>query len=513
MADKPQEYYGGLRARIAAKYTAVFRVFSLVVGLALSIMLVRLLDEEQYGIYNLLFSLVPFVLLMLSFGIDNTLARYVPEFAKQGEFHLSHRLSRVAQIVRLLSSAFVMLGLFLAWDLWAPILGLENYRSAFSIFAFILVFELQHRVLTTLLSAHLLHKYSFGAQAALAICKLIGYVALMSSGLTLDEVLIVDLVAFLIGVIGLMIAYQRRVNHIDGRRTHFGKSDRRRILRYAAFYNFNDIGTLTLGRRFDNFFLAAMIGPIAVGAYSLATMILNIAQQFSPVSFFQTVIQPLFFSLDRDSEPEKVSRFFQLLIKFVFVVNIPVTAFACAFYEEIVAVVFAGKFQEYAWLIPVVFAFGLFSRISIPVSLVAQLAERAGIVLASKIFAVYNVVALIWLVPKIGILGAAIATGTAFAFKEFFIWWHVRKLASFSGTKGFFAISFLFWGAMALAGYGIQFLGASALVTLVRGSILFDFGVLVYLRMPLFDDWERQFLDNQIPEKSKQLVSRFMPLQ
>ncbi len=44
--------------------------------------------------------------------------------------------------------------------------------------------------------------------------------------------------------------------------------EKRRLFRYGLFNNFNDAGTLMLTTRTDNFFIAAIIDPVAVGVYS-----------------------------------------------------------------------------------------------------------------------------------------------------------------------------------------------------------------------------------------------------
>ena len=64
----------------ASKYSVIFRVLSQVVSLVATVLLVRLLSEHDYGIYNLLYSLIGLLGMFFSFGIANTLQRYMPEY-------------------------------------------------------------------------------------------------------------------------------------------------------------------------------------------------------------------------------------------------------------------------------------------------------------------------------------------------------------------------------------------------------------------------------------------------
>lgn len=52
-------------------------------------------------------------------------------------------------------------------------------------------------------------------------------------------------------------------------------------------------------------------------------------------------------------------------------------------------VVFARKFVEYSWLLPLIIFFSVVNSIAVPVTLVAQYEEKAGIILLSKIFGGY----------------------------------------------------------------------------------------------------------------------------
>ena len=69
-----------------------------------------------------------------------------------------------------------------------------------------------------------------------------------------------------------------------------------------------------------------------------------------------------------------------------FTVRVPLLAFTAAYHREIVQVLFGGRFLDYSYLLPMTALFSLGFVISVPVTLVAQLQEKAQFVLASKIF-------------------------------------------------------------------------------------------------------------------------------
>ena len=94
-----------------------------------------------------------------------------------------------------------------------------------------------------------------------------------------------------------------------------------------------------------------------------------------------------------------------------------------------------------------VLLFAAHNAMGIPATFVAQYEERAGIILLSKVFAIYNVVALLVLVPIAGVYGAVIASGSAQVFKTLFIWWHVRHRARWLQGGLAFASALVLWGS------------------------------------------------------------------
>src|SRR5690606_38543319 len=91
----------------------------------------------------------------------------------------------------------------------------------------------------------------------------------------------------------------------------------------------------------------------------------------TPLKVLESVVRPLFFSLNYKKNVERVRTYFSLLITFGFVVMVPIFLFVACWHDELVEVVFAGKFLEYAPLLTIVFFFAAANSIDIPVTLVA----------------------------------------------------------------------------------------------------------------------------------------------
>jgi O-antigen/teichoic acid export membrane protein len=257
------------------------------------------------------------------------------------------------------------------------------------------------------------------------------------------------------------------------------------MFRYGLFNNFNDAGAFLLGGSADNFFIAAFINPIFVGIYSFYGRLNEMAINILPVRLFDNIIQPLFFAI----KPAEAERRIRLLFTFLLDVNLillwPIEAFAIVYHAELVQVVFGGKFVEYSWLLPLIIFFSVVNSIAVPVTLVAQYEEKAGIILLSKIFVLYNVAAMIVLLPIAGLYGAILARGSAEAMKNLFIWWQVRKRAQWTNYRAVLLTALIVWGAVIGVDYAIKYeFTAPMLVHLAFGILMSGLGILVYVRSP-----------------------------
>lgn len=505
------QVYSKQRARRAVFHTLLLRPPGQIASFVGYVLLVRLLSEAEFGVYNLFYALLPLLAAVASFGLEHTLRRYQPEYLKRGENRVADRLVRRIGLIRLGSNAVVLALLFVTWPSVAPLFDIEGYRSVFVIFAGLALAHFQCSILTIALSSHLLQQHSLGMQVLFAMSKAVLYAAAgYGWGIDLVTVFLIDLAAYLLLYAGLKYLYTTRTDRQSGTLDKLPRDDRRRIFKYGMFYNFNDAGTLPLRTRTDNFFIAAYLDPVAVGAYSFCTQLGQTIYRATPLKLLESVVRPLFFSLDYHRNVERVQTYFSLLVTFGFVVMMPIFLFVACWNREIVQVVFAGKFLEYAPLLTIVFFFAAANSLDVPVTLVAQLKEKAHVILASRIFSLYNVAALVVLIPRMGIAGAMLASGSAHLMKHVFIWWFVRDLAVWKGAGRFLGRTALAWTpfvALSLAGRELLPLEPFALLTL--GVALWSVAFALYMRHFALTDEQRRLVATLFPGKETRFLRAF----
>lgn len=503
--------YNQIRARRSLIDTVMFRALSQAATILSYIIMVRGMRKEDFGVFNLLYSFIPVVSTLASLGLEQTLRRYQPEYLHAGNVRAAGWLVRFVSAARFGTNVVIIGVLLLSWNYVAPIFHLTPYRGAFVLFSFLIVLYFQFLILQMTLASHMLHRYSVGAVVVLSVGKLVTYSALVvMSSLTLEHAILADTLAYFLAYLFVRTVYRSHCRRNDSSGPYKpSPQERRRLLSYGLFNNFNDAGSLLLDTRIDNFFIAAFIDPISVAIYSFYTRLAEMVANISPVRLFDNVIQPLFFATKKDEAARRLPQYFTLLLNLNLVPYWPFMAFSLAYHSELVAVVFGGKYIEHSWLLPLLMAFSMLNSVATPVTLIAQYEERVAIILLSKVTVLYNIAAMLILLPIAGLYGAALARGSAVALKNAFIWWHVRHRAIWGNVLPLVLTGSAIWGAVVLVCVGLKrAVSAPAVVHLGMGAVVCAVGLLVYLRSPALSRSDRALLQSLFHGKEARALQR-----
>ena len=503
--------YTSGQARRSLIDTMAFRVVSQMATVVGYVVLVRGMTKEDFGVFNLLYAFIPFVSTLGSLGLEQTLRRFQPEYLRAGNMPAAAWLLRFVASARFGTNVILLSVVLLCWNQVAPLFKLTPYRAEFLLLGLLVVLQLQARVLELALASHMLQRYSVGSMAVLAVVKLLVYCLLWwQDALTVDRALMADAAAFAVAYAFMLAAYRRHcapgtvVKQYQPERL-----ERRRMLRYAAFNNFNDVGTLFLDRKLDSFFIAAMIDSVSVGIYAFYGRLSEMAMNLQPTTLFDNVLQPMFFAVNAESAEHRLPQYFSLLLNLNLVLLWPVLAFSLVYHAEIVLGVFGGKFVEDSWLLPLIIVFEFMNAFERPTWLVAQYKEKVDIILYSKIFGIYNVIALLTLIPIFGVFGAALASGSAQAMKNGFIWWHVRQWGRWTNATSALLSSVALWGAIVAVCYLLKAtMVSSAILSLCVGLLLVAGGTLVHIRGPALSATDRAILASVFHGKELMILRR-----
>jgi O-antigen/teichoic acid export membrane protein len=492
------DLYSRTGARRALFHTFGFRAISQLATVFSFVVLVRGLSEQAVGVFNLLYSVIPVIGTVASLGLDPVLKRFQPEYLRAGNTAAAAWLTRLVTRLRFISNLVVLAAIVLAWNFVAPLFHLTSHLVDFELFGIVVLLYFQTMILQSSLASHMLHRYSVGSIAVLSVGKLLSYLALTEFfSFTLRAAILADTMSYLLAYIFLLVAHSRMCRtKAEDRRYRPNPSERKRLRRYALANNFNDSSSLLLYVQTDNFFIAALMNPIAVGAYSSYARINEMAANLIPAKLFENVVQPMLFATKADQAAERLPRYFTFLVNINMLVQWPLMAFTTVYHHEIVQIVFHGKFIEYSSLLPVIVAFAFTNNvISTPITMMALYAENAGLILKSQLFGLYQVAAMLVLIPFAGLYGAAIATGTLHLFRNLWVWWKVGPMGRWTNFRAAVTTGLLIWGSVVAICFALKAaLNLSPLVSMALGLGVCTLANLAFIRSPAISKSDREIL-------------------
>lgn len=461
-------------------------------GNALAIfLLLRLLSEEEYGVYSLFMSILPIAAAVLSMGLASTIQRFLPELVRRREFTLVKRAVLTVLLLRVMSLLVVAVVASLWLDELLAAFSLSQWSMLVLPFAVVIFADFQSRLLRSTLVAFLDMRLATSSQVVFALIKVAGYVISGWQGWSLAVVVWVDVLATVILLCLLAIACWGRLRHLHGPSPRFEPAERQRLVRYALYYSFNDASGIPMGKSADQLFIGYYLEPVMVAAYAFASTLNKLLLRLTPVRYFIEILRTVFFAAGNTVSHEMVSERFLLLSKMIWILMLPVYFVVLALYEPLTGWLLAGKYQQFGWVVFTMLGFGLIAAIEVPVSLVLQLRERSDLMFFGNFFALYNLLMDWWLIPVLGLAGALVATGSAVCFRMIFWWWFVRKDAPVHRLGCFLVITVVYWSACSVILMVLNGWLVSDMWRVIAGIGFSVAAGLMYLRLPLFSVQER----------------------
>lgn len=395
----------GVPWMIAVKLVLIFVYFGI------SIVAVRALGKERYGLLSLCRNIVEYSVVVCSLGLNAALLRFIPELVLRRNRAGLRRLLWKTIALQLLGAALctgalvALAPLFGRWfkaDL-AFLLPLAGLLLAAQILKNYL-----NDVFTALFRTRTVSMMSF-VQAAL-------WIVLLAAGLAWRPTVPVALGAQIVSIVlvgaaggGLLVAHVRRMT---GRSppTGIGRS---RTLRLSAPTAINNMLRMLMLQYSEVFFLGFYFTPAIVGIYDLGYSTPFVAMTLIPASL-QTLFTSAFaeaHARDPDCLPALIRSVYKMLILLV----LPLAAFGAFFAPRAIVVLYG---PEMAAAGPVAAVFCLLHAlplISMPLSMAITAKERVLSMLPYMVGQVALNLLLDWLlIPRWGIPGAIAAVSLTF---------------------------------------------------------------------------------------------------
>lgn len=472
-----------------------------VLGFLTTIILARYLSVAEFGIYNLLIGSALILGIFTDAGLGSSLQRFVPEYMRTQQYSRLFRTFFFSESYRAVSGVIVSVVLIVCFPLYASRLKLDEYFLAVVIFLFGYVVSCQLEFLQVTFNGMLKQSLSSLTDVMFMALRLLGVLLVLLLGAPLVHVFFAELCAAVLVCVTMWIIFLIRTYRPMRPQLQVKQPlEKRRLARYSLLNALTMPGYFIFSYSSDYFVVGAMASADQLGIYSLASRASQMLMVAMPPSLLQNIMRPVFYHqyYSVEEKQAELQRMFRFMVLFIASVLFPTVALASIEADRILPFVFGPEFTAATPIFLLIMGFTVFTIVQLPSDLVLQAIEKVQARVYGQVFAVYNIVAAVLLLPVWGLMGVAFATGTAVMLKS---------LTWFFMARRYSRVSLPTWSLLkvvincALAGVAAYVVGLAgqSVVWAFMGMVV---GLLVYIGASTMNAF--------FNEDERKLVNRFV---
>ena len=242
----------------------------------------------------------------------------------------------------------------------------------------------------------------------------------------------------------------------------------------------------------DRYVIQILLGAGAVGVYSAAYNICDYVQT-SILAALISAMQPIFIRIYEESGAPQAVAFLRTFVHSYFLIAAPIVAGFSAICEPLLTTLASDKYRAGAALIPWIIGGMVFAGVSIIGGSGLYTHKRSSVTMTLiLISAVVNIALNLFLVPRYGILGSAIATLLSYMLLATLMYWTGRRYLAVPMPWLAIGRSALLAAIMYLVITRIGAVNAIVTIGLRVGAGVLLYGTLVYFFDRLARDWIRR---------------------
>ncbi len=404
-------HFSFTRVKRSLGYFAIGKLGSGLVGLALLVLLARVLSRTDYGTYVTYVAIFEIVLLVSNFGLFPIAQRFVTDCRIKGTQRQLVKLIFWICLGRLVTLMVACGGLYLFSGMLLGFMGIQEVIASFLVYLLVMITEGVSRYLDMIFESLLLQGY---AQASIFIrntSKLIAFasVAWFGGGLTLDSLVRLEAMTTTGGMaiaVLLIIIYfwtHRAPKHDPVTPNRYAPSD---MFRFSLLLYFAQVISQIYGGDAIKLIVARILGIIETASFGFAYSISMILQRYLPTFLLLGMARPLFVAkFAKGSDFSEINRMANLMFKLNTFCLVPVIAFFVLYGSQFSSLVSGGKYPEAGGMLASLCILLIFQSLHIILGLVALVTKLANSTLMGTIAGVLGVLLGIYSVPHFGVYG------------------------------------------------------------------------------------------------------------
>ncbi len=462
----------------------------------LSVIAARLLGPESYGLYSIVAAFIGIYALLLSFGFNFNLNKYVPQLVAQGERGKLNHLVRHILSIRFLASTLICLLLYIFSEKLSILIGRPETAYYLKVVAIVVFFQSIGELLQYLFIGLINIKPLTIINISTRILQVGFAYLILRMGYGIAGLLYVMLGTSVLATL-LYLLTARKFLLSENK-----KFDLKPIYRYGLIMWASVILTFILGKQVDILLLNHFLVTTAqIGFYNIAyDLSINLGVVLTVG--FSGVIISTFSEIAAKAGAKGMGNAWSMILKSALLLVVPATALAAYYASPLITTIYSDAYT------PVVAAFQLYILLMLAGRMIGGgssytvlmvVGRERFLLLTVGLAGVINIALDIILIPIYGVFGAIIATGTSLIIKPILELMFLRRFVPIKFPLAFLGKIVLI-SSIALA--PTLLLEVNSLLTLFIAAVIyvtvFLFGILI--ARP-FEPQEEEYLERIPPFK------------
>lgn len=400
-------------------------VIGMLLGLVGRIMLVRYITQGEYGIYSLAFVIVSILVLIATLGLDSGSTRQIAFYRGKGDEWKVRGVVLSSLQVAVISSVFLSLVLFFISDLISiKVFHSPELSTPLKVFCIAIPFFVLINLLTSIFRGFDKAGPSVYFQHILISAL---FPLLLVAVVLLNFQFVGVVYAFVASIVLTCMAFvvyavRKPPLTLRGKRSASSSLVTKELLLFSlplcAVAMLNSVAVWT-----DTLMIGFFKTPGDVGLYNAALPLVRpLPIVFTAMSFFYV---PLMSQLYAKNEIEDIKRSYAVVTKWIFAATLPVFLIFALFPEATLNILFGYRYVGAASALQILsLGFFIHTVLGSAISTLVVMGETRFVMWSVLISTIANIALNIALIPPLGIVGAAIATASAFALRN--LLWSAR---------------------------------------------------------------------------------------
>ena len=409
-----------------------------VISIFISIFIIRKLSISDFGIYSLFMGSLSILSIFSINGILLSLRRFIPELIQKR--HYSYHKSLIVKLysVSLLLTFILVLIVFLNKREIGILLNIDKFELYFSVFIINIFLYLQTTISQDVLNSLFEQKVVQIYSAISIILRGVLY-AVFATTLTIDLIFIIE--ATTIGfkaIIFIGYAFKRISDLAKDNNCEIGinekKKLRTRITRYTLLSTANEVGEGGFSQVSDYYFISAYLGTHAMGLYAFPYKLISSIFSWIPVDRINEMFKLYFINkyYEKNESNEYLTSMFNFLFK-IYLLFYGIIVVTLLSYQKLIQIfVFDSKYLETQVLVIIILIFYLNKALGYPTHIIIEIKEHIEYTLYAKVFAVFNVLAVIFVLKYTNwnLIGVALATGVSTSLRFIYVYYRIKSISN-----------------------------------------------------------------------------------